>query len=107
MKTQQSVLVIDDEQIICDSCHSILSNEDVKVDTDTDAVGGYQKALNNDYDLILLDLNMRELDGMQLLSKLRKDKPDVPVIIITGYPTKETKEESKSLGVGKVYFKAI
>jgi DNA-binding response OmpR family regulator len=105
MKTQQSVLVIDDEQIICDSCHRILSNEDVKVDTDTDAQGGYQKALENNYDLILLDLNMRELDGIQLLSKLRKDKPDVPVIIITGYPTKETKEESKILGVSDYILK--
>jgi DNA-binding response OmpR family regulator len=105
MKTKQSVLVIDDEQIICDSCHRILSNEDVKVDTDTDAQGGYQKALENNYDLILLDLNMRELDGIQLLSKLRKDKPNVPVIIITGYPTKETKEESKVLGVANYILK--
>lgn len=99
MKNQASVLVIDDEQIICDSCQRILSSEDVKVDTDTDAKGGYQKALLNNYDLILLDLNMKEMDGMQLLTSLRKDKPNVPVIIITGYPTKETREESKNLGV--------
>lgn len=99
MKNQPEVLVIDDEQIICDSCQRILSNENFKVDTDTDAKGGYEKALANNYDLILLDLNMREMDGIQLLTKLRKDKPDVPVFIITGYPTKETKEESRNLGV--------
>jgi DNA-binding response OmpR family regulator/glycine cleavage system H lipoate-binding protein len=105
MKNQASVLVIDDEQIICDSCQRILSNEDYKVETDTDSKGGYKKAVENDYDLILLDLNMRDMDGMQLLTKLRKDKPDVPVIIITGYPTKETKEESKKMGVNNYILK--
>ncbi|MBU1718151.1 MAG: response regulator [Bacteroidetes bacterium] len=99
MKTPHSVLVIDDEQIICDSCERILSNEDYKVDTLTNPVEGYQKALTNNYDLVLLDLNMAGMDGMQLLSKLKKDKPELPVIIITGYPTKETKEIAKSLGV--------
>ena len=99
MKNQSSILIVDDEQIICDSCNRILTKEDYRVDTDTNPNNGYQKALANHYDLILLDLNMRDMDGIQFLTKLRKDKPDVPVIIITGYPTKETKEESKSLGV--------
>jgi CheY-like chemotaxis protein/glycine cleavage system H lipoate-binding protein len=105
MEKQKSILVVDDEQIICDSCHRILSNEDFKVDTNTNPQEGIEKALANNYDLILLDLNMRELDGMQFLAKLRKDKPDVPVIIITGYPTKETKDESKNLGVSNYILK--
>ena len=105
MENQSSILVIDDEQIICDSCNRILEKENYKVDTDTNPTEGIQKALTNNYDLILLDLNMRELDGIQFLMKLRKDKPDVPVIIITGYPTKETKEESKSLGVSNYILK--
>lgn len=99
MKTQASILVVDDEKIICESCQRILAKEKYHVDTDTNPVKGYQKALLNNYDLILLDLNMRDLDGMQFLSRLKNEKPAVPVIIITGFPTKETKEESKKFGV--------
>jgi DNA-binding response OmpR family regulator len=105
MKNQPSVLVIDDEQIVCDSCHRILENEDYKVETNTNPTEGYKKAIANDYDLLLLDLNMSELDGMKLLTKLRKDKPELPVIIITGYPTNETREETKRLGVNNYILK--
>jgi DNA-binding response OmpR family regulator/glycine cleavage system H lipoate-binding protein len=105
MENQTSILVVDDEQIICESCQRILSSEDFRVDTDTNPVAGIEKALANHYDLILLDLNMSELDGMQFLAKLRKEKPEVPVIIITGYPTKETKDESRNLGVSEYILK--
>lgn len=99
MKNKPSILVIDDEQIICDSCSRILSTEDYKVEININSNDGLQRALQNNYDLLLLDLNMAGMDGMQLLNKLRKEKPDMPVIIITGYPTKETKEVSKTMGV--------
>ncbi len=99
MKHSSSILVIDDEPTICESCQRILSQEDFHVDTDINPISGYKQALVNNYDLIILDLMMEDLDGMELLAKLRKKKPDVPVIIITGYPTHESKEKSKSLGV--------
>ena len=99
MEKHPSILVIDDEQVVCDSCYRILSNEDYQVYTNTNPVEGYQKALNNNYDLLLLDLCMDKMDGIQLLKKLRHIKSDMPVMIITGYPSKETKEESTNLGV--------
>ncbi|MFH2095523.1 MAG: response regulator, partial [Bacteroidota bacterium] len=68
MKTKPSILVIDDEQVICDSCHRILSGDDIRVDTDTSPENGLKKAVDNDYDLILLDICMEEMNGMQLLS---------------------------------------
>lgn len=99
MDTQTSVLVIDDEQIVCDSCHRILTNEGYKVESYTNPKEGYKNAIDNDYEVIFLDLKMGELNGLQLLKELREKKPDQPVIIITGYPTKESKEESNDLGV--------
>ena len=99
MKTQSSVLVIDDEQIVCDSCHRILTNENYKVETYTNPKMGYKDAVKNNYDVIILDLIMAELSGLQLLNKLRAKKPDQPVIIITGCPTKASKEKSDGLGV--------
>ena len=97
MKTQSSVLVIDDEQIVCDSCHRILTNENYKVETYTNPKMGYKDAVKNNYDVIILDLIMAELSGLQLLNKLRAKKPDQPVIIITGCPTKASKEKSDGL----------
>ena len=99
MEKHPSILVIDDEQVVCDSCYRILSNEDYQVYTSTNPIEGYQKALNNNYDLLLLDICMDKMDGIQLLKKLRHIKSNIPVMIMTGYPSKETKEESNNLGV--------
>ena len=99
MEKHPLILVIDDEPVVCESCHRILSLEDFKVDTNTNPISGYNQALENNYDLIILDLIMDDLDGMELLAKLRDKKPYVPVIIITGYPTWESKRKSHDLDV--------
>lgn len=105
MKTQSSVLVIDDEQIVCKSCHRILSKEGYIVETDTNPLEGYTKAIERNYDVILLDLSMSKLNGLDLLSQLREKKPDQAVIIITGYPTKESKKKSKDMNVSHYILK--
>ena len=105
MKNQPSILVIDDEPIICESCHRILSKENYKVDVNTNPRKGLNQALANNYDLLLLDIKMDKLDGMKLLSKFRTKNPDTPVIIITGYPSKESKEESNRLNISNYILK--
>ncbi len=105
MERQPSILVIDDEPVVCESCQRILSKEDFKVDTNTNPKEAYNQALLHNYDLILLDLMMDEMDGIELLSALRQEKPDLPVIIITGYPTKKSKQEATDLGVSDYIIK--
>ncbi len=99
MKTEPHILVIDDENYICESCDRIFSGAGYKVDTHVNAVKGYREALMNPYDAIVLDLNLIESDGMKLLYGIRKKKPDVPVVIITGYPSEDTRRMSSTLGV--------
>ena len=99
METPSSILIIDDEPNVCESCQRILSQEDFNVDTNINPISGYDQALANNYDLIILDLIMKDLDGLELLAKLREKKPDVPVIIITGYPSVESKKKSMNFGV--------
>jgi len=99
MKTQPYILVIDDENYICESCNRIFSNAGYKVDTNINASNGFRQALMNPYDAIILDLNLVESDGMKLLYGIRKRKPDVPVVIITGYPSEDTRRMSTTLGV--------
>ena len=105
MKNQPSILVIDDEPIICKSCHRILSKEKYKIDTNIDPQKGLHQAITNNYDVILLDLKMDKMDGLRLLSEFRQKKPDTPVIIITGYPSRDSKEESNKLNVSNYILK--
>ena len=99
MKTLPRILVIDDENYICESCNRVFSNAGYRVDTNISATSGFRQALTNPYDAIILDLNLVEADGMKLLYGIRKRKPDVPVVIITGYPSEESRRMSTTLGV--------
>ena len=99
MKTSPYILVIDDENHICESCDRIFSNAGYKVDTNINGTNGFRQALTNPYDAIILDLNLVESDGMKLLYGIRRRKPDVPVVIITGYPSEDSRRMSTTLGV--------
>ncbi|MBL7110669.1 MAG: response regulator [Bacteroidales bacterium] len=105
MNTSPHILVIDDENHICESCDRIFSQAGYKVDTNINATNGFRQALLNPYDAIILDLNLVESDGMQLLYGIRKQKPIVPVVIITGYPSEASKRMSTTLGVSDYIIK--
>jgi DNA-binding response OmpR family regulator/glycine cleavage system H lipoate-binding protein len=98
MNYQPSILVIDDEALICESCDRIFSQAGYKVDTNINPDNGLRQALINNYDAIVLDLKLGEKDGLELLRGIREKKPKVPVLIITGYPTRESREMSTELG---------
>ncbi len=87
MADQRKLLVVDDEEVVCQACRRIFSRQGFEVDTNTDARQGLVKATENDYAIILLDIKMPNMDGIQFLERLRQKKPDVPVLIITGYPS--------------------
>lgn len=92
------LLVVDDEDTICRGCRRFLAREGFRVRTSTDPTEGLSLAKDWDWDAILLDIRMPDLDGVQFLEELRKTKPDTPVIIITGYPSEETEVSTKNLG---------
>jgi len=99
MNSEPYILVIDDENHICESCDRIFTRAGYKVDTNINASSGFRQALLNPYDAIFLDLNLVEMDGMQLLYAIHKKKPDLPVVIITGYPTEDSRRMSSTMGV--------
>ncbi len=97
MNSKHSILVIDDEAVVCESFKRILSNKGYKVDSKTEPYEGLELALSKKYDLVFLDLKMDKLDGMDLFNELRKKDPDLPVAIVTGYPSMDTAIESVKL----------
>jgi DNA-binding response OmpR family regulator/glycine cleavage system H lipoate-binding protein len=87
MSDNPRLLVVDDEEVICQACRRIFSRQGFQVEVNTDACEGLNCALRDDYAAILLDIKMPKIDGIQFLERLRETKPDQPVLIMTGYPS--------------------
>ena len=67
MADERKLLVVDDEEVVCQACRRIFSRQGFQVETDTDARQGLVKATENDYAIILLDIKMPNMDGIQFL----------------------------------------
>ena len=67
-------------------------------DTEADALRGRDRAVHGRYDLVLLDVRMPQLDGLDLLAELRRQRPDVDVVIITGYSSIDSAVKAVKLG---------
>ena len=91
------VLVVDDDREICDYMETFLSKDgiDVKTLSEPDAVAEEVKV--GGYHLVVLDLMMPKLDGVEVLQRIRKVDTDVAVVIFTGYPSLETAVQSMKL----------
>ncbi|MGB9629808.1 MAG: sigma-54-dependent transcriptional regulator, partial [Thermodesulfobacteriota bacterium] len=92
------ILVVDDEEIVCESCKRILEEEGYEVEIALSGEEALHKMKENSYDIVITDLKMPGMDGMEVLKNIRKDYPDTIVIMITGFATVETAVESMKLG---------
>ena len=92
------ILVVDDEMIVCESCKRILEEEGYEVDTALSGKEALEKMKENPYDIVITDLKMPEIDGMEVLRTFRREYPDAIVIMITGFSTVETAVEAMKLG---------
>jgi CheY-like chemotaxis protein/ferredoxin len=86
MSDHLRLLVVDDEEAVCQACRRILCREGFHVDTSCDAREGLSLATEKDYAAILVDIKMPVMDGIQLVKELRRSKPCLPAIFITGFP---------------------
>jgi len=92
------VLVIDDELIILDSVKKILAQENYEVAAFPSSKDGLNSALHKDYDIVLTDIRMPEIGGMRILRDIKRAKPAVPVVILTGYATVKYAVQAMKLG---------
>jgi NADH-quinone oxidoreductase subunit E/NADP-reducing hydrogenase subunit HndA len=94
-----SVLVVDDEQIVLKSCERILVPEGYAVNTATSAKTALEMLDTSQYDLIITDLKMPEMDGLEFMRLVRRKNPDINIVVITGYPSQESIKEALSLRI--------
>ena len=92
------ILVIDDEKPIRNTLKEILEYEDHQVETASDGIEGLEKATEDKYDIILCDIKMPQMDGVEVVEKMMDICPDVPVIMISGHATVETAVETLKKG---------
>ena len=86
------ILVIEDEAAIRRVLTKILSEESdtYLVEEAEDGLVGIEKVKNDDYDLILCDIKMPKMDGVEVLEAIKKIKPEIPVVMISGHGDLDT-----------------
>jgi two-component system, NtrC family, nitrogen regulation response regulator NtrX len=93
-----SILIIDDEKAIRKTLSEILSFEDYKVDEACDGEEGLKKFKETNYDVVLCDIKMPKIDGLEFLQKAVEANADVPIIMISGHGNIETAVEAVKKG---------
>ncbi len=93
-----NILIIDDERSIRNVLKDILSSEGYKVDEAADGEEGFKKFSSSNFDLVLCDIKMPKMDGLEFLQKAFERNADVPVIMISGHGNIETAVEAVKKG---------
>ncbi|HXB46007.1 MAG TPA: sigma-54 dependent transcriptional regulator [Puia sp.] len=93
-----NILIIDDEKAIRKTLGEILSYEGYKIDEACDGEEGLKKFKDKDYDVILCDIKMPKIDGIEFLEKAKDSNPDIPIIMISGHGNIDTAVEAVKKG---------
>ena len=93
-----NILIIDDERVMCDGCNLALSDKGHSVDICMTGGAGLDAILKGRYDLALLDMKLPDMDGMDILRAVKKEKPGVYIIVMTGYSSVQNAVEALNLG---------
>jgi two-component system response regulator HydG len=106
-KNRLSILVIDDEFPILDSIARQLKNENVQLELINNPLEGIEKIKKNTYNLVICDIRMKELTGIEVLKRIKKIKPSLPVIILTGFVDDNIMHEAKKSGCSDFLIKPV
>ncbi|MBS4070230.1 MAG: sigma-54-dependent Fis family transcriptional regulator, partial [Algoriphagus sp.] len=93
-----TILIIDDERAIRNVLKDILSNEGFKVEEAADGEEGLKKFQAGSFDVVLCDIKMPKLDGIEFLQKVMETGTDIPVIMISGHGNIETAVDAVKKG---------
>jgi DNA-binding NtrC family response regulator len=92
------ILIVDDEEIVLRSCERILDGDPYQVESVLDPWEALRRIDENDYDVVVLDIMMPKIDGMQVLQHIKERHPDTDVIMMTGLSQIQTAVKAMKLG---------
>ncbi len=92
------ILVVDDEEIVIRSCTRILASHGYEVDSAAGGREALQKIAESGYDLVILDIMMPKMDGLEVLQRIKEGHPEIDVIMVTGLSQIETAVRAMKLG---------
>ncbi|MCO4291323.1 sigma-54 dependent transcriptional regulator [Solitalea sp. MAHUQ-68] len=92
------LLIVDDERSIRNTLREILEYENYEVDDTDNGITALDLIAKNNYDLVLCDIKMNKMDGLEVLTRSQQTNPDLPFIMISGHGTVETAVEASKKG---------
>jgi putative nucleotidyltransferase with HDIG domain len=95
----EKILVVDDEEMIRDLCYHILTAEGYQVTTASNGTAAFEELNRNDMDMLVTDIKMPGMDGLELFERAKQLNQDIVTIFITGHGTLDTAIESLMRGV--------
>jgi DNA-binding NtrC family response regulator len=96
---QINILLLDDEPIVSKRLKPALERKGYYVESFIRSIDALTRFHEREFDLVITDLKMEGIDGMEFLTEVKKLKPQTEVIVITGFATMETAKESFQQGV--------
>ena len=110
MDTEDGVsilLVVDDEEGMRETLTDILEEFGFDVDSARDGREAVDRVSERDYDLLLMDIKMPEMDGVEALTKIKSFSPQIPIIMMTAYADSSAVEEAREQGAEAVVYKPL
>lgn len=92
------ILIVDDEEIVVRSCKRILASDEFHLDSANNGLEALEKINTTDYDMLILDIKMPRMNGIEVLRRVKETRPDIDVIMITGLNEIETAVKAMKLG---------
>lgn len=99
MLASTRVLVVDDDEVVGRSIDRTLTEQGCTVRESRDGKEALQEFTNREYDLVFTDIRMPGMDGLEVASLMKRMKPGVPVVVITGYGSESNEMRAQELGV--------
>jgi len=103
----KKLLIVDDEIEICEFLKSFFEDRDFKVATAYDGIKAFEQVATFKPEVVLLDIQMPGMDGLQTLKKIKSTYPQVKVIMVTAVETQEKIEEAMRLGADNYITKPL
>ena len=101
------IIVIDDDESILEFFRDVFNEMDLIIDTETDGMTGISRILEKKYELIFLDVMLRDMNGLKVLKAIKSAYSDIRVIMISGYLTEEVIEQALSYGADGYLYKPL